>query len=93
MLDSHDQSFLNTYAPNSSQGSALIANVVSQLEPEIKDKTKGVVLFGYTKNAQTNGQIPNYPPEQTKVYCSQSDGVCSGSLAVTPGKLPSKKTV
>ncbi|RYG27681.1 MAG: cutinase family protein, partial [Burkholderiales bacterium] len=33
------------------------------------------------------GQIPNYPADQTKVFCNASDGVCSGTLAVTAGHL------
>jgi len=68
-----------------SQGTAVMMNAVSKLSPEIKSKVAGVVLFGYTKNAQQKGGIPNYPKEKVKVFCSTSDGVCGGTLAVTAG--------
>lgn len=60
-------------------------NAVSKLPEEIKRKVVGVVLFGYTKNAQTKSSIPNYPKGNVKVFCSSGDGVCGGTLAVTAG--------
>lgn len=70
-----------------SQGAALIANAISTLDSSAQAQVKGVVLYGYTKNAQNDGKIPNYPPEQTKVFCNVDDGVCGGALAVTAGHL------
>lgn len=60
-------------------------NAVSTLPPAIQAKVVGTVLFGYTKNAQQQGGIPNYPKSRVGVYCSEDDGVCFGRLSVTPG--------
>lgn len=64
-----------------------MASAVSTLDATAQAQVKGVVLYGYTKNAQNDGKIPNYPPEQTKVFCNVDDGVCGGALAVTAGHL------
>jgi len=68
-----------------SQGTAVMMNAVSKLPENIKSKVVGVVLFGYTKNGQQKGGIPNYPKENVMVLCSSSDGVCGGALLVTIG--------
>jgi len=68
-----------------SQGTAVIMNSVSKLPEDIKKKVVGVVLFGYTKNGQQKGGIPNYPKSNVMVLCSASDGVCGGQLMVTAG--------
>src|ERR1700761_604067 len=60
-------------------------NAVSKLPANVKSKVAGVVLFGYTKNAQTKSSIPDYPKDKVKVFCASSDGVCGGTLAVTAG--------
>lgn len=60
-------------------------NAISQLPEPLKAKVLGVVLFGYTKNGQQKGSIPNYPKEKVKVFCSANDGVCDGKLNVTAG--------
>jgi len=90
----------NTKCPDSvivfggySQGTAVMMNAVKGLPENIKKKTVGGVLFGYTKNKQMNGAIPNYPKDQLTVYCdptspgssSFSDGVCGGQLNVNAG--------
>lgn len=63
-----------------------MAGSVGKLDSAVMAQVKGVVLYGYTKNLQNNGQIPGYPKEQTKVFCNATDGVCSGTLTVTAGK-------
>jgi cutinase len=66
-----------------SQGTAVMSNSVSQLDAATKEQVKGVVLFGYTKNAQNRGRIPDYPTERTKVFCNVGDMVCTGTLTIT----------
>lgn len=60
-------------------------NAISKSPPEIRNKIRGVVFFGYTKNGQQKSGIPNFPKERVKVFCTQSDGVCWGKLSVTAG--------
>ncbi|CAP65625.1 uncharacterized protein PODANS_6_11140 [Podospora anserina S mat+] len=67
-----------------SQGAALTAAAIRDSTAAIREKIKGVVLFGYTKNRQNNGGIPNYPSNRLTVFCESGDLVCSGTLIVTP---------
>jgi hypothetical protein len=68
-----------------SQGTAVIFNAVSALPANIKSRVVGAVLYGYTKNAQNRGVIPNYPADRVKTFCPKSDGVCNGGLNVNGG--------
>ncbi|KAJ4288299.1 separase/separin [Collariella sp. IMI 366227] len=84
----------NTKCPNAkvvaggySQGAALTAATISRLSSAIRNKIVGVVLFGYTKNQQNNGRIPNYPADRTKVFCNEGDLVCEGMLIVATPHL------
>ncbi|KAK4199804.1 cutinase-domain-containing protein [Triangularia verruculosa] len=70
-----------------SQGAALAAASIRDSSAAIKEQIKGVVLFGYTKNLQNLGRIPDYPRERTEVYCAVGDLVCTGSLIVTAAHL------
>jgi cutinase len=70
-----------------SQGAALAAATIEDLPSNIRDKIAGTVLFGYTKNLQNRGRIPNYPAERTKVFCNVGDLVCTGSLIVAAPHL------
>ncbi|KAH7152624.1 cutinase [Dactylonectria macrodidyma] len=81
----------NTKCPNTpvvtggySQGTAVISNSLSEVSATIQGQVKGAVLFGYTKNLQNLGRIPNYPRERTQVYCSAADAVCFGTLFILP---------
>ncbi|VUC24447.1 unnamed protein product [Clonostachys rosea] len=65
-----------------SQGSALIAAAITDLDATVREQVKGAALFGYTQNKQNNGQIPSYPADRTKVFCASGDLVCEGSLIV-----------
>ncbi|KAH8886010.1 cutinase [Thozetella sp. PMI_491] len=83
-----------TKCPNSqivmggySQGSAVVDNAIQQMGPAMAAKVKGVVLFGYTRNAQDNAQIPGYPKAQTKIFCANGDLVCDNTLTITAAHL------
>jgi len=70
-----------------SQGAALAAAAVRDSTPAIRDRISGVVLFGYTKNQQYGGGIPNFPQDKVKVICAPLDLVCNGTLIVVPPHL------
>lgn len=65
----------------------MIDGSVQALPSSIQSQVKGVVLFGYTRNQQDGGRIPNYPTSQTKIYCAFGDLVCDGTLTITPAHL------
>jgi cutinase len=62
-------------------------NVIPKLSDEIKKQVIAGVLWGDTKNKQTDGKIEGYPKEQTLILCTPDDGVCWGRLDVTAGHL------
>ena len=68
-----------------SQGTAVVGNALTELSGPAKDNVVGAALFGYTKNLQNRGKIPNYPESRTQVYCSLTDAVCTGTLFILPG--------
>lgn len=70
-----------------SQGAALAAAAVGDQEGAVKEQVVGTVLFGYTKNMQNRGQIPNYPTDRTKIFCATGDMVCTGTLTITAAHL------
>ncbi|OAL00166.1 cutinase-domain-containing protein [Phaeosphaeriaceae sp. SRC1lsM3a] len=84
----------NTKCPNSkvvaggySQGAALAAAAISDATTTVRDQIVGTVLFGYTKNLQNRGAIPNYPSDRLKVFCNTGDLVCTGTLTITAAHL------
>lgn len=68
-----------------SQGTAVTANAITKLDSSTKNKVLGILLYGYTKNAQTRSSIPGFPSDRVKVFCRIDDGVCGGALLVTAG--------
>ncbi|RBQ82935.1 hypothetical protein VDGD_09278 [Verticillium dahliae] len=67
-----------------SQGSAVMAGTLGGASQRTKSQVQGVVLFGYTRNAQSGGRVPGFPVERTRVFCRAGDMVCRGSLMVGP---------
>lgn len=57
---------------------------MSKLSSTARAQVKGIVLFGYTRNQQNNGGIPNYPQDDLEVFCATGDLVCDGTLTITP---------
>lgn len=74
----------------SSQGTAVMASSISTLSSTIQNQIKGVVLFGYTKNLQNLGRIPNFPSSKLSVYCDVADAVCYGKPASQSSKTSEK---
>ena len=68
-----------------SQGTAVIAGAVSG--PQFlrsRTKTKGVVLFGYTRNQQNNSGIPDFQNDNIEDYCADGEsGMARGTLVIT----------
>jgi cutinase len=70
-----------------SQGAALAAAAISDVTTTVRNQIVGTVLFGYTKNLQNRGDIPNYPSDRLTVYCAIGDLVCTGTLTITAAHL------
>ncbi|KAF3356386.1 Acetylxylan esterase 2 [Verticillium dahliae VDG1] len=69
---------------NTNQGTAVVGNALSELSSAVQNQVKGAVVFGYTKNLQNLGRIPNFPTAKTEIYCAISDAVCWGTLFILP---------
>ena len=70
-----------------SQGTAVMDGSIQALPANIQSQIAAVVLFGFTRNEQDDGRIPNYPPTQTEVFCAVGDLVCNGTLTITAAHL------
>ncbi|KAI7286184.1 hypothetical protein KC345_g1320 [Hortaea werneckii] len=69
------------------QGAAVMVASIRRLSSTIQNQLAGVVLYGNTRNAQENGNIPNFPNDKVETICALTDGVCYGTLTVTAGHL------
>ncbi len=66
-----------------------MAGSIAGLSSTVRNQIKGVVLFGYTQNAQNNGGIPNFTSSKLKVYCAATDAVLLRHIVHSPpGSLP-----
>jgi cutinase len=62
-------------------------NAVSGIPENVRKQLAGGVLFGDTKNKQSNGSIDNYDLDRTLILCAKDDGVCWGKLNVNAGHV------
>lgn len=67
-----------------SQGAVVVGYALSKLDGAVQKQVVGAALFGYTKNKQLGGRIPNFPIIRTRVFCLPTDIVCDGALFVLP---------
>ncbi|KAF2791004.1 carbohydrate esterase family 5 protein [Melanomma pulvis-pyrius CBS 109.77] len=70
-----------------SQGAAVNHRAIESLAPAVQNQIAGVILYGDTQKQQDNNQIPNFPPDKTKIICQPGDLVCVGTLTITPAHL------
>lgn len=70
-----------------SQGAAVAHRAIESLDPAVQNQIAGVVTYGDTQKQQDNNQIPNFPPEKTKIICQPDDLVCVGTLTILPAHL------
>nr|RBQ90672.1 hypothetical protein FVER53263_12346 [Fusarium verticillioides] len=66
------------------QGTVVVGYALSELQSAVQNQVVGAALFGYTKNEQLGGRIPNYPTDKTKIFCLPTDLVCDGTLFILP---------
>ena len=64
-----------------------MAAALSDATATVRSQVVGTVLFGYTKNQQNLGRIPNYPSDRLEVFCAVGDLVCDGTLIITAAHL------
>ncbi|RBR05210.1 hypothetical protein FVER53590_12346 [Fusarium verticillioides] len=67
-----------------SQGTVVVGYALSELQIAVQNQVVGAALYGYTKNEQLGGRIPNYPTDKTKIFCLPTDLVCDGTLFILP---------
>lgn len=70
-----------------SQGSAVVSNAIQEMPAAQQAMVAGVVVWGFTRAAQDDRQIPGYPVAQTKVFCAPGDLVCNNTLTITAAHL------
>ena len=64
-----------------------MTNAIQALDATTKSQVTGVVMYGFTRNAQDKGQVPGFSKAQTKVFCATGDLVCLNTLTITPAHL------
>ncbi|KAF5561788.1 cutinase [Fusarium napiforme] len=76
--------FICSFCAFNSQGTVVVGYALSELKGAVQNQVVGAALFGYTKNEQLGGRIPNYPTDRTKIFCLPTDLVCDGTLFILP---------
>jgi cutinase len=56
---------------------------IPKLAPQVQNQIAAVVLFGDTKNKQSNHMIKGFPTDKLEIFCNAGDKVCFGSLTIT----------
>jgi cutinase len=62
-------------------------NVLPLLAEPVKKQIVAGILFGDTKNKQSNASVEGISKDQLLSLCAQDDGVCWGALSVTAGHV------
>jgi Cutinase len=53
---------------------------IPDLDAPVRNQIAAAVMFGDTRNKQDKGQIPSYPPADTKIFCNDGDDVCKNKI-------------
>lgn len=64
-----------------------MSGALPTLQDNVKSQVVGTVLYGDTRFQQDGGRIPDYPVDETKIFCAPGDEVCDGTLIVTAAHL------
>jgi cutinase len=70
-----------------SQGAAVMHNAIPLLSADVKKQIIGGVLFGDTRNKESNESIPGIPKENLIIFCDKDDNVCWGRKEISAGHL------
>jgi len=70
-----------------SQGTAVMDSSIQARPAAHMAKVNGLVLFGFARNQQDGGRIPNFPTSQVLVFCAVGDLVCDNMLVITAAHL------
>jgi len=65
---------------------------VPKLDPQVKNRIAGIVVFGDTYHVKDKGTIPGYAKDRFLAFCNTSDLVCHDASASFPVILPAHLT-
>ncbi|KAE8323852.1 putative cutinase 2 [Aspergillus sergii] len=66
-----------------SQGAAVMHGSIPTLSDQIKDRIKGVVMFGDSRQQQSHNRIDHFSEQKVKFYCDEHDGICQNSISLS----------
>ncbi|RGP73999.1 cutinase [Fusarium sporotrichioides] len=64
-----------------SQGAQLVHNAAGMLSASVTNRVTAALTFGDPKRSEAFGTIPS---SRTRVICRSGDGICEGTIIVTP---------